>query len=180
MRHYIGDVHEMIKLQKKQSNIWTILKRVMSQITWLKPIWNVIIQPADAIIESTYESGCIQAIAWCATITLIQSQSLMLLQIDLHDETFDLWVSSKAEMEDSNGWSLSAFWGGISVLRGYSFSCISLKHEKSAVLIPSSHIQCISPLRCLAHSLMPFPWSQHKNPNEWTPLMPEPHHRNWL
>jgi hypothetical protein len=74
MRHYIGDVHEMIKLQKKQSNIWTILKRVMSQITWLKPIWNVIIQPADAIIESTYESGCIQAIAWCATITLIQSQ----------------------------------------------------------------------------------------------------------
>jgi hypothetical protein len=136
MRHYIGDVHEMIKLQKKQSNIWTILKRVMSQITWLKPIWNVIIQPADAIIESTYESGCIQAIAWCATITLIQSQSLMLLQIDLHDETFDLWVSSKAEMEDSNGWSLSAFWGGISVLRGYSFSCISLKHEKSASVDP--------------------------------------------
>jgi hypothetical protein len=74
MRHYIDDVHEMIKLQKKQSNIWTILKRVMSQITWLKPIWNVIIQPADAIIESTYESGCIQAVAWCATITLIQSQ----------------------------------------------------------------------------------------------------------
>ncbi len=137
MRHYIGDVHEMIKLQKKQSNIWTNLKRVMSQITWLKPIWNVIIQPADAIIKNTYVSSCIQAIAifMCNNYSYSES-SLMLLQIDLHDETFDLWVSSKAEMEDSNGWSLSAF-EAASLSSGVTAS--------AALALSMRKVQCWSP-----------------------------------
>ncbi len=183
MRHYISDVHEVIKLQKKQSNVWTILKRVMSQITWLKPVWNVIIQPADAIIKSRYESSCIQAIAilMCNNYSYSKS-SLMLLQIDLHDETFDLWVSSKVEMEDSNGWSLSPF-EAASLSSG-----VTASSAEASLAISMRKMQCWSPFPVFSA----FPlwdawhtaWCLSHDPNTRVPmnvpLMLEPHHHNWL